>query len=45
MSRSAWVSILCRPGVTDIPGLDIAGVVERTGDAVRNWRAGDRVCA
>ena len=33
------------PGVTDIPGLDIAGVVERTGAAVQRWTAGDRVCA
>jgi len=33
------------PGVTDVPGLDIAGVVARTGNAVCNWRPGDRVCA
>jgi putative PIG3 family NAD(P)H quinone oxidoreductase len=33
------------PGVTDIPGLDIAGVVERAGDGVAWPRPGDAVCA
>jgi putative PIG3 family NAD(P)H quinone oxidoreductase len=33
------------PGVTDIPGLEIAGVVEQIGPDVSEWRAGDRVCA
>jgi NADPH2:quinone reductase len=33
------------PGVTDIPGLDIAGVIEAVGPGVDLWRAGDRVCA
>jgi putative PIG3 family NAD(P)H quinone oxidoreductase len=33
------------PGITDIPGLEIAGVVEQIGPEVREWRAGDRVCA
>src|SRR5881409_1840153 len=33
------------PGITDIPGLEIAGIVEQTGGDVRDWRAGDRVCA
>ena len=33
------------PGITDIPGLEIAGVIERVGEGVRDWRAGDRVCA
>src|SRR5712691_8314568 len=33
------------PGITDIPGLEIAGVVEAIGVDVRDWRAGDRVCA
>ncbi len=27
----------------DIPGLEVAGTVVATGDAVRSWRAGDRV--
>jgi NADPH:quinone reductase-like Zn-dependent oxidoreductase len=27
----------------DIPGLEVAGVVTATGDAVRGWQAGDRV--
>ncbi|MGH9582264.1 MAG: NAD(P)H-quinone oxidoreductase [Bryobacteraceae bacterium] len=33
------------PGASDIPGLDVAGVIESTGAGVRNWRPGDRVCA
>ena len=33
------------PGASDIPGLEIAGTVEAVGDGVREWRAGDRVCA
>ena len=33
------------PGITDIPGLEIAGVVERVGDGVDGWRAGDPVTA
>src|SRR5436309_2986610 len=33
------------PGVTDIPGLEIAGVVEQLGDGVGDWRVGDRVTA
>jgi len=33
------------PGITDIPGLEIAGTVEQAGGDVRDWRAGDRVCA
>ena len=33
------------PGVTDIPGLDIAGVVEATGPGVAWPRPGDAVCA
>jgi putative PIG3 family NAD(P)H quinone oxidoreductase len=33
------------PGVTDIPGLEIAGVVEQLGDGVDDWRVGDRVTA
>ena len=29
----------------DIPGLEVAGVVERCGPQVERWRPGDRVCA
>jgi putative PIG3 family NAD(P)H quinone oxidoreductase len=32
-------------GVTDIPGLEVAGVVESVGAGVDRWRAGDQVCA
>ena len=32
-------------GITDIPGLEVAGTVESVGGDVRNWKAGDRVCA
>ncbi len=33
------------PGITDIPGLEIAGVVDTLGPDVQGWRVGDRVCA
>src|SRR5436190_1377559 len=33
------------PGITDIPGLEVAGVIEAVGEDVRDWRVGDRVCA
>ena len=33
------------PGASDVPGLEIAGTIERAGDEVTRWRAGDRVCA
>ncbi|MDP4151657.1 MAG: NAD(P)H-quinone oxidoreductase [Bacteroidota bacterium] len=34
------------PGFSpDIPGLEIAGVVEQCGAAVRRWKPGDKVCA
>ena len=33
------------PGVTDIPGLEIAGVVEALGSDVTTWQVGDKVCA
>ena len=33
------------PGTTDIPGLDVAGVVDSAGSGTKRFRAGDRVCA
>jgi len=33
------------PGITDIPGLEIAGVVDAIGAGVHDWQVGDRVCA
>ncbi len=34
------------PGVVaDIPGLEVAGVVEACGEGVTRWNSGDRVCA
>ncbi|SFC67601.1 putative NAD(P)H quinone oxidoreductase, PIG3 family [Parapedobacter composti] len=34
------------PGVVqDIPGLEVAGVVEACGPEVRRWKPGDKVCA
>src|SRR5213082_2262591 len=33
------------PGASDIPGLEVAGTIERTAGDVRELRAGDRVCA
>jgi NADPH:quinone reductase len=33
------------PGVTDIPGLEIAGTVTAVGTGVTRWHEGDRVCA
>jgi NADPH:quinone reductase len=32
-------------GITDIPGLEIAGVIDQLGAGVHDWRVGDRVCA
>lgn len=32
-------------GVTDIPGLEVAGTVAAMGSAVTGWSVGDRVCA
>jgi putative PIG3 family NAD(P)H quinone oxidoreductase len=33
------------PGVTDIPGLEIAGTVVARGPAVKRWRPGDQITA
>jgi NADPH2:quinone reductase len=33
------------PGTTDIPGLDVAGIVHAVGPSVRDLAAGDAVCA
>jgi NADPH2:quinone reductase len=34
------------PGVsTEIPGLEVAGVIEACGPSVKRWKRGDRVCA
>src|SRR3954469_2610848 len=33
------------PGVSDVPGLEVAGAVAAVGKAVSGWAAGDRVCA
>jgi putative PIG3 family NAD(P)H quinone oxidoreductase len=33
------------PGAPDIPGLECAGTIVKTGDGVAQWQAGDPVCA
>jgi putative PIG3 family NAD(P)H quinone oxidoreductase len=33
------------PGASDILGMEASGEVERVGEGVRDWKAGDRVCA
>lgn len=33
------------PGASDIPGLDVAGTVERIGEGVSSYKTGDAVCA
>jgi NADPH2:quinone reductase len=33
------------PGVTAVPGLEVAGTVVATGPGVHTWRVGDSVCA
>jgi len=33
------------PGASDIPGLEIAGTIERLGAGVDGWQVGDAVCA
>jgi putative NAD(P)H quinone oxidoreductase, PIG3 family len=32
-------------GVSDLPGLEISGVIAQTGEDVHNWHVGDEVCA
>jgi NADPH2:quinone reductase len=33
------------PGASDLPGLEVAGVIDALGEGVSGWRPGDRVCA
>lgn len=33
------------PGASDIPGLEVSGVIDRVGAGVSAWREGDEVCA
>src|SRR5262245_34776044 len=33
------------PGITDIPGLEVAGTVMAVGADTTRWREGDRICA
>ena len=33
------------PGASEIPGLEVSGVIAGCGDKVARWREGDRVCA
>lgn len=33
------------PGASDLPGLEVAGMVAAAGSNVREWQVGDRVCA
>jgi putative PIG3 family NAD(P)H quinone oxidoreductase len=33
------------PGASDLPGLEVAGTIERVGNGVSEWRGGDAVCA
>jgi NADPH2:quinone reductase len=33
------------PGASDIPGLEVAGIVASCGPEVQRWREGDQVCA
>jgi putative PIG3 family NAD(P)H quinone oxidoreductase len=33
------------PGASDIPGLEVSGIVASTGSDVTRWREGDHVCA
>src|SRR3978361_666730 len=33
------------PGASDIPGLEVSGIIEAVGTGVNSWRIGDAVCA
>jgi putative PIG3 family NAD(P)H quinone oxidoreductase len=33
------------PGASDIPGLEVSGVVSEVGPAAQRWRVGDQVCS
>jgi putative PIG3 family NAD(P)H quinone oxidoreductase len=33
------------PGASDLPGLEVAGIVAALGEGVSRWRVGDKVCA
>jgi NADPH:quinone reductase len=33
------------PGASDLPGLEVAGVIDTIGSGVSDWHVGDRVCA
>jgi putative PIG3 family NAD(P)H quinone oxidoreductase len=33
------------PGASDIPGLEVAGTIDRVGPDVTGWKPGDKVCA
>jgi putative PIG3 family NAD(P)H quinone oxidoreductase len=33
------------PGASDIPGLEVSGVIEKVGETVADFQVGDRVCA
>jgi putative PIG3 family NAD(P)H quinone oxidoreductase len=33
------------PGASDLPGLEVSGTIEAVGTGVRDWTAGDQVCA
>lgn len=33
------------PGASDIPGLEVAGVIDAVGSGVADWHVGDEVCA
>src|SRR5436305_6597876 len=33
------------PGASDIPGLEVSGIIEAVGSGVNGWRIGDAVCA